>query len=151
MTKPDYTSSTFILEHLPHRPPFLLVDKVIELSDDSVTAQKLASFNEPYFQGHFPEQPIMPGVLIVEAMAQAAGLLMHHHLGTKPDPDQPFYLASIKEARFKQIVVPGNILTLKVRLLKNRNAVWQFEGEAFVDDALAAQAEFVNMQGAPIS
>lgn len=149
MTDKDYTAASYILEHLPHRAPFLMVDRIIDIANETITALKQVSFNEPYFQGHFPTQPIMPGVLIVEAMAQAAGLLMHYHLNTLPDTNNPFYLASIKQARFKQVVTPGDSLVLKVSLQKHRGGVWQFEGEAFVADKLVAQAEFVNMQGVP--
>ena len=88
-------SPQFILKYLPHRPPFLLVDKIHSINSTYIEAVKLVSFNEPYFQGHFPDQPIMPGVLIVEAMAQAGGLLILSQIGMEPSAQSPFYLASI--------------------------------------------------------
>lgn len=136
-----------ILAALPHRAPFVFVDKVLSLADEAIEAVKLVSFNEPYFQGHFPSQPVMPGVLIVEAMAQAAGLLMVYKHDVSFTEATPFYLASIKQARFKRVVRPGDSLVLKITLEKHRGAVWQFSGHAYVGNELAAQAEFINMEG----
>ena len=136
-----------ILNHLPHRAPFIFVDKVIAMDEAGIEAMKQVSFNEPYFQGHFPNMPIMPGVLMIEAMAQAAGIYMvaKHHV--EISESNPVYLASVKQARFKQVVTPGDSVHFKVQLVKNRGAVWQFSGEAFVNEQLAAQAEFINMVG----
>lgn len=139
-----------VLQHLPHRAPFIFVDKVVALSENHIEALKLVSFNEPYFQGHFPSQPIMPGVLMIEAMAQAAGIFMVAQKGVEISEEKPFYLASVKQARFKHVVTPGDTLTLNVQLEKHRGAVWQFSGVASVNGIVAAQAEFINMEGEAI-
>jgi 3-hydroxyacyl-[acyl-carrier-protein] dehydratase len=136
-----------ILNHLPHRPPFLFVDKVVAMDDAGIEVMKQVSFNEPYFQGHFPSMPIMPGVLMIEAMAQAAGIYMVAKHNVDINESNPVYLASVKQARFKQVVTPGDSVHFKVSLVKNRGAVWQFAGEAYVNDQLVAQAEFINMVG----
>lgn len=136
-----------ILNHLPHRAPFIFVDKVVAIDDAGIKAIKQVSFNEPYFQGHFPATPIMPGVLMIEAMAQAAGIYMVAKHNVEINEANPVYLASVKQARFKQVVTPGDSVHFKVQLVKNRGAVWQFSGEAYVNDQLAAQVEFINMVG----
>jgi len=147
MTKHVKFTAKNILENLPHRAPFIFVDKVLEITDNHIETQKMVSFNEPYFQGHFPSQPVMPGVLMIEAMAQAAGIFMVAQKGVEISPEKPFYLASVKQARFKQVVTPGDIIHFNVQLEKHRGAVWQFTATAYVNDAVAAQAEFINMEG----
>jgi 3-hydroxyacyl-[acyl-carrier-protein] dehydratase len=139
-------SAKDILNCLPHRAPFLFVDKVVAMDDVSIETIKQVSFNEPYFQGHFPSRPIMPGVLIIEAMAQSAGVFMVSKKGVQISEERPFYLASVKQARFKQVVIPGDSMHFKIRLDKQRASVWQFTGEAFVNDVMCAQATFINME-----
>jgi len=127
---------------LPHRYPFLLIDKIIELEPNvKAVGLKNVTINEPFFQGHFPDQPIMPGVLIVEAMAQVAGILAVRS-GAKGDM---VYFMSIEKAKFRKPVVPGDQLRLEIKVLKNRNNVWRFSGEAFVDDKLVSEVEFTAM------
>lgn len=138
-----------ILNNLPHRYPFLLVDKVIEIkrsSDDpknivgdEIIAVKNVTFNEPQFMGHFPENPIMPGVLIVEAMAQATGLCAYrpHPTGGKWN----FFMLGIDKARFRKPVVPGDTLTLKCKCIKQKGGFLTFECKGYVDDELKAEAE----------
>ena len=135
-----------ILSYLPHRAPFLFVDKVVAIDEASIETLKQVSFNEPYFQGHFPAMPVMPGVLMIEAMAQSAGIFMVAKKGVKISEKKPFYLASVKEARFKQVVTPGDTLHFRIKLEKHRGAVWQFTGEAFVNELVVAQATFINME-----
>jgi len=127
---------------LPHRYPFLLIDRIIELeSDVKATGIKNVTINEPFFQGHFPNNPVMPGVLIIEAMAQAAGVLAIHS-GAKGDT---VYFMSVEKAKFRKPVVPGDQLRLEIKILQRRNNVWKFSGEAFVNDTLVAEAEFTAM------
>lgn len=129
---------------LPHRYPFLMVDRVLDIViGESLTAIKNISVNEPQFPGHFPQQPIMPGVLMIEAMAQAAGILAFKTGDTSPDKGFTFYLAGIDKARFKRPVVPGDQLLMKVKLLKTKRSIWVFEGKAYVDDELAVTAELM--------
>lgn len=130
-----------IKKRLKHRFPFLLLDKVIELEEGvSCTAVKNITYTDPVFQGHFPEQPILPGVLIVEALAQAAGIAGY----TKhSDPDRDLtYFAGINNVKFKAPVVPGDQLVLKASFLKQKMNIWFLKGEAFVDDNLVASADF---------
>lgn len=132
-----------IQEYLPHRYPFLLVDKVLEVNPKvNLIAIKNVSFNEPFFQGHFPKQPILPGVLILEALAQATALLT-----AKSDDalgkGNTYYLAGIDNARFKRQVVPGDRLTLDVRYLKHKRNLWSFDCRAEVDGELAASAQIM--------
>jgi beta-hydroxyacyl-ACP dehydratase FabZ len=130
-----------IKEIIPHRYPFLLVDRIVESTSDAIVAVKNVSVNEPYFQGHFPNDPIMPGVLIVEAMAQAGGILVftvYPHL-----KDKPFYFAGLDKVRFRKPVRPGDQLVMKVKLLKQRGGFFKMLGEAFVEDALVAEAEMM--------
>ena len=129
---------------LPHRYPFLLIDRVIEFEHDHRTvAIKNVSANEPYFQGHFPGHPVMPGVLIVEAMAQTAGVLTL--LSAPLDPDHPtiFYLVKVDKARFNRVVVPGDQLRLEVEHKRSMRNMRQFACRAFVDDKVAAEAELL--------
>jgi 3-hydroxyacyl-[acyl-carrier-protein] dehydratase len=129
---------------LPHRAPMLLVEKLADIvPGESATGYKAVSINEPFFMGHFPERSLMPGVLIVEAMAQAAGALVVHSLGEQASSS--VYFLTIEQARFRKPVVPGDLLRMPVRKLRQRGPVWKFEGKAFVGDDLCAEAEFSAM------
>lgn len=137
-----------VLQHLPHRYPFLLVDKVTAVEPGtSLTAIKNVTANEPFFTGHFPGIPIMPGVLIVEAMAQASGILIFQTLGRLPNSDELYYLAGIDHARFKRMVLPGDQLELHIEVLKQRRDLWKFKGTAMVTGEVVAVAEFMNIKG----
>lgn len=133
-----------ILEHLPHRYPFLLVDRVVELvPGQSIHAYKNVTINEPFFVGHFPHHPVMPGVLIMEALAQAAGILSFKTMEEKPSPDTVFYFAGIDEARFKRPVMPGDRLDLHVTIERQMRGIWKYSAEAKVDGQLAASAKLM--------
>jgi len=127
---------------LPHRYPFLLVDRVDEIGADKLVARKLVTRNEPHFQGHFPGHPVMPGVLIIEALAQAGALLAAHAVGFNPDT-HVIYFMSIDKAKFRKPVVPGDVLTLEVTPLRKGAAIWKLRGEAKVGDVLVAEAELM--------
>lgn len=132
-----------ILEYLPHRYPFLLIDRVVSLDPgEKITALKNVTFNEPFFQGHFPRKPIMPGVLLVEAMAQAGGMLAFE---SRPAEQRggPVYFMGMDKVRFRKPVVPGDQLILEARLLKLRSKAAKLSGNAFVDEKLVAEAEFM--------
>ena len=130
-----------VLQHLPHRYPFLLIDRVIECKEgEYLTGLKNVTFNEPHFTGHFPQKPVFPGVLILEALAQATGILAFRTSQKKPDSDSLYYLVGIDEARFKQPVQPGDQLKLHVRVDKAKRGVWRFNGEASVDGNVVATA-----------
>lgn len=130
-----------VLQHLPHRYPFLMIDRVLECRvGESLVGVKNVSYNEPYFQGHFPNRPVMPGVLILEALAQATGILAFRTNNARPTEGSLYYLVGIDEARFKQPVIPGDQLILKVDVIKSRRGVWKFNGEAIVDDNVVASA-----------
>lgn len=132
-----------VLENLPHRYPFLLIDRVLECNPDgSLVAIKNVSINEPYFQGHFPNRPIMPGVLILEALAQATGILAYRHAGVRP-AGSLYYFVGIDKARFKRPVEPGDQLRLAVRLKRSIRGMWIFDAEATVDGEVAATAELM--------
>lgn len=133
-----------ILDHLPHRYPFVLVDRVVsmELSKE-ITAIKNVSVNEPYFPGHFPYHPVMPGVLIVEAMAQAAALLSFKTMGSKPSDDSVYYFAGIDKARFKNPVSPGDQIMLNVKINRILKGIWKYSGVASVDGKVVAEADFM--------
>jgi 3-hydroxyacyl-[acyl-carrier-protein] dehydratase len=133
-----------ILEYLPHRYPFLLVDRVLELEPGRrIVAIKNVTINEPYFVGHFPHIPVMPGVLMIEALAQAAGVLSFETLGRRSDPNSVFYFVGIDGARFKRPVVPGDQLRLEVEILRFARSISKFRGVATVDGAVAAEAELM--------
>jgi 3-hydroxyacyl-[acyl-carrier-protein] dehydratase len=133
-----------ILQCLPHRYPFLLVDRVLECEPGvSIRALKNVSINEPFFAGHFPHYKVMPGVLIVEALAQAAGILSFQTLGKKADGNSVYYFVGIDGARFKKPVTAGDQLILKVRLGRQLRGIWKFTAEAEVDGALVAEAELM--------
>jgi 3-hydroxyacyl-[acyl-carrier-protein] dehydratase len=135
-----------LLELLPHRYPFLLVDRIIQMrSDESCIGIKNVSFNEPQFQGHFPGKPVFPGVLIIEGMAQTAGALcVASQLADKKPPSKVFFM-TIDNAKFRRPVEPGDVLHYHMRKLKSRRNMWWFRGEAMVDGTLAAEAEISAM------
>lgn len=134
-----------IMRMIPHRYPFLLIDKVVEIvPEESAVGVKCVTISEPHFQGHFPQKPIMPGVLIIEAMAQTAASLVVYSLGDEA-MNKLVYFMTIENARFRRPVVPGDVLRIHVTKKQNRGAVWKFEGKAKVDDAVAAEATFAAM------
>ena len=131
-----------ILKQLPHRYPFLLVDRVLEIDKGkTIKALKNVTINEPFFEGHFPHRPVMPGVLMLEALAQAAALLAFDALDTSPTDDMVYYFAGIDGARFKQPVGPGDQLILSVELLRMKAGIFKFKARAEVDGDLAVEAE----------
>ncbi|MFA5627895.1 MAG: 3-hydroxyacyl-ACP dehydratase FabZ [Thiohalomonadaceae bacterium] len=133
-----------ILEYLPHRFPFLLVDKVIDYQPgEYLIGVKNVSVNEPFFPGHFPQRPIFPGVLIIEALAQATGLLAFKTQDKKPDGKSLYYFAGIDNCRFKQPVQPGDQLMLEVKLLASKRNISKFSAEAKVDGKVVASAELM--------
>ena len=133
-----------IFAHLPHRYPMLLVDRVLECEPGKrILAIKNVTINEPFFSGHFPHHPVMPGVLIVEAMAQAAAILSFRTLGTEPDDKSVYYFVGIDEARFKRPVIPGDQLILEVLLERRIRNIWKFDAKAKVGEALAAEARIM--------
>jgi 3-hydroxyacyl-[acyl-carrier-protein] dehydratase len=127
---------------LPHRYPFLLVDRVDELGPERIVARKLVSRNEPHFNGHFPGHPVMPGVLIIEALAQAGALLAASIVSFDP-AKQVIYFMAIDKARFRKPVVPGDVLSLEVTPLRKGGAIWKLRGEAKVDGTVVAEAELL--------
>lgn len=130
-----------IREYLPHRYPFLLVDRVLEMVEgESIVAYKNISINEPIFTGHFPEIPVFPGVLIIEAMAQAAGILGFKTMGKKPQDGSIYYFVGADDVRFKRPVVPGDQLRLEAKILSEKRGIWKFECRALVDGVLASEA-----------
>jgi len=134
-----------VLKSLPHRYPILLVDKVVELDiGKSITAIKNVTFNEPHFLGHFPDHPIMPGVLIIEAMAQAGALIVTLGDDFKSEENLVYFM-SIDGAKFRKPVIPGDVLELKVEVIHNRGSVWKLSGNAFVDGVKVSEAEFSAM------
>ncbi len=130
-----------IRRFLPHRYPFLLVDRVVELvPGESILAFKNLSINEPFFNGHFPDKPVLPGVLLVEAMAQAAGILGFKSQDKTPADGSMYYLAGVDKLRFKRPCVPGDRVMLRAEVLHERRGFWQFQVSASVEDELAASA-----------
>jgi len=130
---------------LPHRAPFLFIERLTDIRPgESATGYKAVSYNEPHFMGHFPDFAVMPGVLIVEAMAQTAGALVVHSLGVSSE-NRIVYFMTIDKARFRHPVRPGDMLRIPVKALRRRGPVWKFAGEAFVGDTLCAEAEFSAM------
>jgi len=133
-----------VMNLLPHRYPFLMVDKILEIDPGkSLKALKNVTINEPYFQGHFPHRPVMPAVLMMEALAQATGLLAYKTGELKPNDVSVFYFAGIDKARFKRPVGPGDQLILQVDLIKRKRNIWVFKGVATVDGDVAASAELL--------
>ncbi|MCK6412700.1 MAG: 3-hydroxyacyl-ACP dehydratase FabZ [Azonexus sp.] len=133
-----------ILEHLPHRYPFLLVDRVVSYEvGKSIHAYKNVSINEPFFVGHFPHHPVMPGVLIMEALAQAAGILSFKTMESKPDANSVFYFVGIDECRFKKPVMPGDQLHLHVEVERQMRGIWKYKTEARVGGQIVAEAKLM--------
>ena len=130
-----------ILKYLPHRYPFLMIDRVTEFkSGESLRAIKNVTFNEPHFTGHFPDRPVMPGVLILEALAQAAGVLVFATIRKVPNANTRFYFAGIDGCRFRRPVEPGDVLTLTATIERQMKGIWRLSTAAYVGDAEAAQA-----------
>ncbi len=133
-----------ILKLLPHRYPFLLIDRVLDMQEGKrITALKNVTINEPFFNGHFPHRPVMPGVLMLEAMAQAAALLTFHSLEIAPDKNVVYYFAAIDGARFKRVVEPGDQLRLEVEIDRVKAGIWKFHGKGMVGDAMACEASLM--------
>ena len=133
-----------ILQHLPHRYPFLLIDRVTEFNaGKSLVGYKNVTYNEPFFQGHFPQRPIMPGVLILEAMAQATGLLAFKTVERGAKRDSLYFLVGMDKARFKRPVEPGDQLVLRADLLRSKRGIWVFDCSASVDGKVVASAEIM--------
>ena len=133
-----------ILKYLPHRYPFLLVDKVLDCDPGkSITALKNVTINEPFFNGHFPHHPVMPGVLIIEALAQAAALLTLKTANMQTDENAIYYFVGIDGARFKRPVQPGDQLILKAAILRERIGIWKYSAKAEVDGRTVAEAELM--------
>lgn len=136
---------TEIMDHIPHRYPMLLVDRILEyVPFESAVGLKNVTFNEPFFNGHFPGNPVMPGVLIVEAMAQTAGILVVNSLG-QGGKEKMVYFMTIEAAKFRKPVVPGDSMHIHVQAIKSRGNVYKFRGEAKVDGVLCAEAEYSAM------
>lgn len=133
-----------ILDTLPHRYPMLLIDRIVEMElGKRIVAVKNVTINEPHFTGHFPHYPVMPGVLIVEAMAQAAGVLSFKTMGKKSEANNVYYFVGIDSARFKRPVVPGDQLRIEVTILRVARNIWKYAGVATVDGQVAAEAELM--------
>ncbi|MGA7595626.1 MAG: 3-hydroxyacyl-ACP dehydratase FabZ [Gallionella sp.] len=133
-----------ILELLPHRYPFLLIDRVTAMEPDkSIIALKNVTINEPFFPGHYPHHPVMPGVLIIEAMAQAAALLSFKSMGAGANEKSVYYFAGIDGARFKRPISPGDQMVIKVSLIRSMRGLFKFSGVVEVDGMLAAEAELM--------
>lgn len=133
-----------ILEHLPHRYPFLLVDRVLELEQGKrIVAIKNVTINEPFFMGHFPHLPVMPGVLQIEALAQAAGILSFQTMDRVSDESSVYYFVGVDRARFKRPVVPGDQLMLEVEILRTSRSVWKYSGRSTVQGQICCEAELM--------
>ncbi|MFT4171118.1 MAG: 3-hydroxyacyl-ACP dehydratase FabZ [Rhodocyclaceae bacterium] len=133
-----------VMQYLPHRYPFLLVDRVLEMTEgERIVAIKNVTINEPFFVGHFPHAPVMPGVLIIEAMAQAAAILSFKTAGQIPDENSVLYFAGIDKVRFKRPVLPGDTLTFDMKLVRQIRSIWKYQGVATVDGELAVEAEMM--------
>lgn len=136
-----------IVDYLPHRYPFLLIDRVLEIKkSEHILAVKNITINEPFFAGHFPAKAIMPGVLIIEALAQAAAILAYKSTEWNPK-ESLFYLGAIDNTRFKKRVIPGDQLFLKINVLRRRRTVWKFQGEALVDNEIVCTTEMTSTEG----
>jgi len=144
MTKDTSMNINQILDHLPHRYPFVLVDKVLSYElGKSIDAIKNVTINEPFFPGHFPHYPVMPGVLVVEALAQAAAILSFKTINDKPNDHSVYYFVGIDKARFKKPVVPGDQLKLNVSIERTIKGIWKYKGVAMVEDEIVAEAEIM--------
>jgi 3-hydroxyacyl-[acyl-carrier-protein] dehydratase len=136
-----------IMNILPHAYPFLLVDRIIEIEPGKrIAGIKNVTYNEPFFPGHFPTRPIMPGVLIVEAMAQTAGVLVCNSL-SEEERNKPVYFLGMDNVKFRKPVIPGDQLRLELEITKHRQSIWGFKGKALVDGKLVAEAELLAMLG----
>ena len=144
MTKDTSMDINQILDHLPHRYPFVLVDKVLSYElGKSIDAIKNVTINEPFFPGHFPHYTVMPGVLVVEALAQAAAILSFKTINDKPNDHSVYYFVGIDKARFKKPVIPGDQLKLNVSIERTIKGIWKYKGIAMVEDEIAAEAEIM--------
>jgi len=144
MTDPIQMDILNILQQLPHRYPFLLVDRVLECRPgESIRALKNVTYNEPFFPGHFPTRPVMPGVMIIEALAQTAGILAFVTAGTVPNEESRFYFVGIDKARFRKPVVPGDQLVLSAELQRSFKGIWRFYTVARVGEDEVAHAEMM--------
>jgi 3-hydroxyacyl-[acyl-carrier-protein] dehydratase len=133
-----------ILEYLPHRYPFLLVDRVLDVvAGERITALKNVTINEPFFPGHYPHHPVMPGVLVIEALAQTAAILSFKTMGNKSSENEVYYFVGIDNARFKRPVSPGDQLIFEVALTANKRGIWKFSAVARVDGQVAAEADLI--------
>jgi 3-hydroxyacyl-[acyl-carrier-protein] dehydratase len=133
-----------IMQHLPHRYPFLLIDRVLSCDPGKeIVALKNVTINEPFFGGHFPHYPVMPGVLIIEAMAQASAILAFKSFNLKSDANSVYYFVGIDEARFKKPVTPGDQIIIKAQVVRNLRGIWKFSAQALVADALVSEAELM--------
>ena len=133
-----------IMRRLPHRYPFLLVDRVLEcVSGQQIVARKNVTANEEFFNGHFPHKPVMPGVLMIEAMAQTAAILSFLSIGVKPDENSVVYFVGIDNARFKRPVEPGDQLVMNVEILRHARGIWKYKAVGTVDGQLALEAELM--------
>ena len=144
MTKKTSMDIHEILDHLPHRYPFVLIDKVTSMDlGNEITAIKNVTINEPFFPGHFPYHPVMPGVLIVEAMAQAAAILSFKTMDAKPSEESVYYFAGIDKARFKKPVGPGDQIIINVKIDRVLKGIWKYSGTATVSDEVVAEASMM--------
>jgi 3-hydroxyacyl-[acyl-carrier-protein] dehydratase len=144
MSEPMQLDILAILKQLPHRYPFLLVDRVLELqAGESIRALKNVTVNEPFFAGHFPHRPVMPGVIIIEALAQAAGILAFVTGGVIPNEQTKFYFVGIDKARFRKPVIPGDQLILTARLERSLKGIWRFSTVAYVGTDEVASADMM--------
>jgi len=144
MSEPEKLDIEAIMRQLPHRYPFLMVDRVLAcVAGEYIHALKNVTFNEPFFTGHFPHRPVMPGVMIIEALAQASGILAFKTVKVVPDSNTRFYFVAIDNARFRKPVEPGDQLLLKVTLKRAFKGIWKFHGSAEVDGVEVASAEMM--------
>ena len=144
MTDPTRFDISEILRYLPHRYPFLLVDRVLEIqAGESITALKNVTYNEPFFPGHFPGRPVMPGVMIIEALAQTTGILAFTSSNVIPTEETRFYFVGIDKARFRKPVIPGDQLILKATVQRALKGIWKFETTALVGETEVAHAEMM--------
>jgi len=144
MTDPTQLDINAILKRLPHRYPFLLVDRVLEYrAGESIRALKNVTYNEPFFPGHFPGRPVMPGVMIIEALAQAAGILCFVSANVVPNDETRFYFVGIDKARFRKPVEPGDQLVLTAQVERSLKGIWKFSTAALVGDSEVAHAEMM--------
>lgn len=133
-----------IMKYLPHRYPMLLIDRVVEMQlGESLVAIKNVSYNEPYFQGHFPNRPVMPAVIILEAMAQATGILVLRSMDKLPSEKSIYYFVGIDGARFRRPVEPGDQLRIEVKLLRSSRGIWKLRSDALVDGEIVASADLM--------